>query len=367
MIKLDGSTGEGGGQILRTALSLSMVTGMGFRIDHIRAKRPKPGLLRQHLTAVNAAAEICNAQVDGAVPGSLSLHFVPGAIKAGEYKFAVGSAGSCTLVFQTVLPALMLASTPSRVIFEGGTHNGMAPPFQFIERAFLPQLKRMGVIVDARLERFGFYPAGGGRFVVDIHPVASLASSSSSALATINIESRGANVDGFAESFIAGVPGHVAQRELAAIGQAMSWPPDKLLMRGINDAHGPGNVVLITLAYEHITEVFAGFGERGVSAEAVAQRVIDEARRYMASGAAVSEHLADQLMLPFALAGSGMFTAAGATQHARTNADVIQKFLAVDIAITPRGTGAGRGADRDADRGADTNAGKDAVRFTFSR
>ena len=333
MIELDGSIGEGGGQILRTALSLSMVTGIPFRIDRIRAKRSKPGLLRQHLTSVNAATEVCGAHVEGAVLGSTCLTFAPGLVKAGEYKFAIGSAGSCTLVFQTVLPALMLANGVSRVTFEGGTHNQMAPPFHFIERAFLPQLQRMGVKVDARLERFGFYPAGGGRFTANITPVGL-----GMALVPINIEPRGALMDGFAESFFAGVPAHVAERELATVGRIMSWADEKLFIRGIDNARGPGNIVLLTLKHEHVTEVFAGFGEKGISSEAVASRVADEARCSLASDAAVGEHLADQLMIPFALTGGGSFTAVSASEHARTNAEVIQKFLAVEISIAPVNT-----------------------------
>jgi RNA 3'-terminal phosphate cyclase (ATP) len=346
MIELDGSIGEGGGQILRTALSLSMVTGIPFRIDRIRAKRSKPGLLRQHLTSVNAATEICGAHTEGAVLGSTCLTFTPGPVKAGEYKFAIGSAGSCTLVFQTVLPALMLANGVSRVTFEGGTHNQMAPPFHFIEHAFLPQLQLMGVTVDARLERFGFYPAGGGRFTANITPVGQGVT-----LKPTKIESRGTLINGFAESFFAGVPAHVAERELATVGRIMSWADEKLFIRGIDNARGPGNVVLLTLKHEHVTEVFAGFGEKGISSETVATRVANEARSYLASDAAIGEHLADQLMIPSALAGGGSFTAVSASEHARTNAEVIQKFLAVEISI------------------AAVNLGNphSAVRFGFSR
>ncbi len=341
MIELDGSLGEGGGQILRTALSLSMVTGTPFRIDRIRAKRSKPGLLRQHLTSINAATEVCGAKVEGATMGSSSLTFNPGEVRAGEYKFAIGSAGSCTLVFQTVLPALMLANGVSRVTFEGGTHNQMAPPYHFIERAFLPQLARMGVAVTTKLERFGFYPAGGGCFTAEIAGL-----TEAHALKPIVIESRGKWLTGFAESFITGVPTHVAERELATVGHIMSWPADKLFVRGIDNSRGPGNIVLLTLQHEHVTEVFAGFGEKGISSEAVATHVADEARRYLRAGAAVGEHLADQLMIPFALAGGGAFTAARASEHARTNADVIQKFLAVDILIEAIESSASDGSAR---------------------
>ncbi len=341
-VVLDGSLGEGGGQILRTALSLSMVTGIPFRIDHIRAKRPKPGLLRQHLTCVDAATAICGAQVQGAVLGATSVRFSPGAVKAGEYKFAIGSAGSCTLVFQTVLPALMLAARPSQVSFEGGTHNGMSPPFHFIERTFLPQLRRMGASVAVKLDRFGFYPAGGGRFLATISPVAELT--------PIHLDSRGASTDGFAESVIAGIPVGVAERELMVIGAGMGWANEKLHIRGIDQNQGPGNVVMITLAFEDTTEVFTAFGEKGISSESVANRAIHAAKDYLASGVAVSEHLADQLMIPFALAGSGSFVASQASEHARTNASVIKQFLALDIEM----------------ESLDSNSKTNATRFRFS-
>jgi len=170
MIWIDGSFGEGGGQILRTALSLSLATGIPFRIENIRAGRKNTGLLRQHLTAVRAAAEIGSAEVEGATLGSSALTFSPGAVRAGEYRFAVGTAGSGTLVFQTILPALLRAPAPSRVIIEGGTHNEFAPPFDFLATTLLPLIRRMGARVSLTLERYGFYPAGGGRFVAVIEP-----------------------------------------------------------------------------------------------------------------------------------------------------------------------------------------------------
>src|SRR6202140_4872670 len=159
MILIDGSIGEGGGQILRTALGLSMVTGQPFRIENIRAGRDKPGLLRQHLTAVNAAAEICGANVEGAAISSRELSFSPGNVKSGEYTFSIGSAGSTTLVLQTVLPALLAADGPSSLTLEGGTHNPHAPPIDFLEKAFVPLVNRMGPTVHVALERAGFYPA----------------------------------------------------------------------------------------------------------------------------------------------------------------------------------------------------------------
>jgi len=164
MITIDGSQGEGGGQILRSSLALSLVTGKPFSMEKIRAGREKPGLLRQHLTAVKAAAEVSRAQVEGNSIGSKTLFFVPGEIKAGSYRWAVGTAGSATLVLQTVLPCLLTADKTSNLILEGGTHNPYAPPYDFLAQAFLPVVNRMGPKASCSLERPGFYPAGGGKF-----------------------------------------------------------------------------------------------------------------------------------------------------------------------------------------------------------
>src|SRR5262245_11938020 len=170
MLTIDGSVGEGGGQILRSALSLSLVTGTPFRIDNIRGNRRKPGLLRQHLTAVEAAAAVGGAEVQGAVIGGGTLVFRPGHVRPGRYAFSVGTAGSATLVLQTILPALVTARSPSEVRIEGGTHNPLAPPFDFLAEVFLPLLERSGVRARATLERHGFHPAGGGSLSVTIEP-----------------------------------------------------------------------------------------------------------------------------------------------------------------------------------------------------
>jgi RNA 3'-terminal phosphate cyclase (ATP) len=332
MLKLDGSQGEGGGQILRTAVSLSMCTGLAFQIDNIRAKREKPGLMRQHLTAVLAAAKICGAEVAGAEVGSQTLVFVPGKIRAGDYAFSIGSAGSCTLVFQTILPALLHAEGPSRVKLQGGTHNPLAPPFPFLERAFVPLLRRMGATLSLRLVRHGFYPAGGGELVAEIQPA--------QRLDTINLTERGAPGACYAESLIAGLPAHVAQRELAAMGQALGWKEDQLRIRGLPGVQGPGNALVVTLEYAAVTEVFTAFGEKGLPAEAVAQNAVAEVRGYLSSEAAVGPHLADQLLLPMALAGGGCFTTSSVTAHTHTNAEIIRKFLALDIDIEPSGPSA---------------------------
>ncbi len=325
MIELDGALGEGGGQILRSALTLSMITGQAFCINNIRAGRKKPGLLRQHLVAVQAAAEISGATVTGAQLGSQTLVFAPKGIKGGDYQFAIGSAGSCTLVLQTVMLALLHADGPSTVRISGGTHNPMAPPAQFLERAYLPLLRKMGADIGIELLRAGFYPAGGGCIVVTIAPCAQLKQ--------LTLMERGERTNGYAEGFVAGLPGSIALRELECVGLGMGWSGEQLRMRGLPADQGPGNALLITLEYEHASEVFCAFGEKMVRAETVAKDAMHEARRYMASNAAVGEHLADQLMLPMALAGGGGFTADVISQHATTNAEVIGRFLPVAITL----------------------------------
>lgn len=323
MIELDGAAGEGGGQILRTSLALSMITGQPFRIRNIRANRSKPGLMRQHLVAVQAAQQVSNASVTGAHVGAMELGFVPGPIAAGDYDFAIGTAGSCTLVLQTIVLALLHAGQPSTVRISGGTHNAMAPPVQFLQRAYLPLLGRMGADVGIELLRYGFYPAGGGVVTASVQPCARLA--------PIECIERGALVDGYAEAFFAGIPSSVGTRELAQVGAALGWDKRQLRLRGLPGEQGPGNALLLTLDYEQQTGVFAAFGARGISAEAVADQALAEARSYIASGAAVGEHLADQLMLPLALAGGGRFTLSTVSRHALTNAAVIERFLPVSV------------------------------------
>jgi len=319
MLQLDGSAGEGGGQILRTALGLSLVTGTPFVLDRIRAGREKPGLLRQHLTAVEAAMQIGRADVSGAALGSRALKFKPAGVTPGSYAFAVGTAGSATLVLQTVLPALLCAPGPSTLTLEGGTHNAWAPPYDFLEKAFLPLLGRMGARVSVKLERRGFYPAGGGRFTVAVEPVASLS--------RLDLRERGAlkAIRGWA--VVSGLPVSIAHRELKLVERAFSVDPNRL--KALEEARpvGPGNAVMIEVESGHVTELFTGFGEKRVSAEAVAERVCAETKAYLDSGAPVGEYLADQLLIPLAMAGGGSFTAAPLSSHAVTNIDVIEKFM----------------------------------------
>jgi RNA 3'-terminal phosphate cyclase (ATP) len=322
-IELDGSRGEGGGQILRTALTLSMITGVPFRIERIRAKRAKPGLLRQHLTAVNAAAEVCHAQMSGAEPGSQALSFSPGKIEGGDYRFAIGTAGSCTLVLQTVLPALWFADRESTLAVSGGTHNPAAPPADFLIQTWLPLLHTMGIDMAIEIVRHGFYPAGGGEIRATIRP--------SKVLRPMDLGPRGDLIEIKATAIVAGVPGAVARRELERLSAQLGVLDQEI--RNLSSREGPGNVLMVALRYPSLTELFTGFGERGLPAEAVADRVAKDVRAYRDSSASVGEHLADQLLLPMALAGGGRFSTTAVSSHLRTNLEVIEKFLPVEFEV----------------------------------
>ncbi len=319
MLVINGAMGEGGGQILRSALALSLCLGRPFRISNIRATRRRPGLMPQHLVAVKAAAIIGEADVQGAAKGCSDLEFIPHTIKPDEYHFDIGTAGSTTLVLQTILPALLTASGPSQIYLQGGTHNPLAPPFDFFERAFLPLLNRMGPRIQAHLQRPGFYPVGGGIVEVSITPTP--------ALKPLTLLERGEIVSQRAWAMLSRLPEHIAQRELNVIGNQLGLHNSNLEVRHV-EAKGAGNAVTVLIESEHVTEVFGGIGERGVTAETVAAGVVTAVRRYLTAAVPVGEYLADQLLLPLALTGSGSFITLKPSRHTTTNIAVIEQFTA---------------------------------------
>ena len=332
MIRIDGSEGEGGGQILRTSLALSLATGTPFTLTNVRAGRKRPGLLRQHLTCVNAAAEIGGAEVAGAEMGSREVTFRPGAIRGGFYRFAVGSAGSACLVLQSVLPALLFADQPTTVTVEGGTHNPFAPPADFLARSFLPLLGKMGAKVALRLDRAGFYPAGGGSVTLTVEPVAGLR--------PLELLARGPIRRRRATAMIAHLPRHVGERELAVVKRKLGYADDETEVLVIKDSPGPGNVIMIEMESDSVVEIATGFGETNVRAEAVAERAVKDARRYLAHDVPVGKHLADQLLLPLALAGGGVVRTLPLSRHTTTNAAIVERFLGVGTTVTEEADGA---------------------------
>jgi RNA 3'-terminal phosphate cyclase (ATP) len=330
MLTIDGSYGEGGGQIIRTSLALSLVTGTPFRVQHVRANREKPGLRQQHLTAVNAAAEIGQARVEGAAVGSREFTFVPGRVSAGDYIFDIGTAGSATLVIQTVLPPLMMASGPSILRIEGGTHNVHAPPFEFLERTFLPLVSRMGPQVFIELERYGFYPPGGGRFNVLIEPAAGWQ--------RLELLHRGEILSQRARALVVNLPETIAG-ELAVIKEKMGWSDKQLQIEISDNAISRGTAALIEIESEQLTEVFIRVGERGVRAEIIAEEAVEEALAYLKTEAPVGKHLADQLLIPMALAGGGSFATGSFSLHTSTNIEIIKRFLDIKITGSQRANG----------------------------
>jgi RNA 3'-terminal phosphate cyclase (ATP) len=330
MITIDGSFGEGGGQIVRSSLALALVTGQPVEINHIRAGRSKPGLMRQHLTAVQAAAQVGQAAVDGAALGSSHLVFRPRGVVAGDYHFPIGTAGSTTLVLQTVLPALIVADGPSRLVLEGGTHNPAAPPFEFLARTFLPIVNRMGPRVSATLQRPGFYPAGGGRIEVAIEPARQFS--------PLVLLERGEVTECRVRALVANLPRHIADRECRQIARRTDWDDSCFQVQEIKGAPGPGNVVTIEIGTPHLVEVFTGFGARGVRAEAVADAALRQARRYLDADVPVGEHLADQLLLPLGISAArggpgGTFRSFALSPHAATHIEVLRAFLDLRIEL----------------------------------
>lgn len=320
-VKIDGAQGEGGGQILRSSLSLSALTGRPVSLDNVRAGRSRPGLMRQHLTALNAAVEICGARCQGAEIGSTQVTFEPGALRPGRYQFAVGTAGSACLVLQTVLLPLLLAGEKSELVLEGGTHNPWAPPFDFLQETFLPVLQRMGARVSLRLIRPGFYPAGGGRLEVTIEPTRRLK--------PLELLERGGDCALSARVLIAHLPQTIAEAQARLLHSALPIAEGRCRIEPLASGACAGNAVLVRAESEHHTELFCGFGRRGVSSKRVVSELAEEVRQYLESQAPVGIHLADQLVVPFALAGSGAFRTTAVSSHTSTNLEVVQRFLNV--------------------------------------
>jgi RNA 3'-terminal phosphate cyclase (ATP) len=331
VLVLDGGFGEGGGQILRSALALSVVTGQPFRIERIRANRSRPGLLRQHLAAVHAAAEVSDATLSGDTLGSQTLEFRPRTIRHGRFRFDVGSAGSATLVLQTVLLPLWKASGPSELELRGGTDNPFAPPFDFLATTYLPVLQSMGAHATVTLERHGFYPRGNGAFTAKVEPVHSWRE--------LDLRQRGKVLAVMARAVVADLPPTIAQRELRVLREELSLPDEALITEVLPPGQGPGNIVLVHVECEAITEVFASFGARGVRAEDVARDACAQVRSYLQADVAVGPHLADQLLLPLAFA-KGRFSTLPLTSHAQTNRHVIEKFVDVQVRVAARGASA---------------------------
>jgi RNA 3'-terminal phosphate cyclase (ATP) len=347
-VEIDGSRGEGGGQILRTSLALSMITGRPLRMTQIRAGRAKPGLRRQHLTCVQAAARLCGARVTGDRVGSQALEFEPGPIVTGggaplELVIDIGTPGSTSLVVQTILVPAIAAGVALTACVLGGTHNPMAPPFDFLDRVFLPHLRAMGADVAMTLDRYGFVSGGGppGRDWHD-EPTPNrgqltLTIGGGGALRPIQLLETGPITARRATAVLARLPTHVGERELGVVRERLGFAQEDCHVLELAGAGGPANVLMLEVERASGRELVTGLGERGLRAELVAERACDELAAFLRADVPVGEHLADQLLLPLAVAGGGRFRCAPLSSHAVTNIDTIQRFLDVPIRVIPDG------------------------------
>lgn len=318
-IVIDGSFGEGGGQILRSSLTLSMITQTPIEIHSIRAGRKVSGLRKQHLTCVRAAGEICGAEITGDHLGSSGITFTPGRIQAGSYRFATGSAGSAFLVFQTLFPALMIQNEPSHLTLQGGTHNHMAPPAEFLERSFLGTLRRAGAHSSLKLNRYGYYPVGGGEVEVAIDPAK---------LTPLYIDGISPVEKISGETVIIRKSKTVAEIQEQELKNVI---PDILVVQLTPPSVGPGNSVTVTVHRNEIEQVFTGFGKKNTPPLITARVAAKKALAYINAGVFCDAHLTDQLMIPLVLAGGGSFTCPKPTLHATTNAEIISIFTGVEV------------------------------------
>jgi len=336
LITLDGSSGEGGGQILRTALTLSLLTGQPFRIVKIRANRDKPGLRPQHLKAVEAAARLGQAEVVGGSVGSRDLTFRPGKLEPGDLKIDIGTAGATALVLQTIhLPLALRASGPVRVSLTGGTYNESAPSFPFLETTWRAHMAAIGLPVALAMPRAGFYPEGGGSLEAWIEP---------GIPRPLVLENRGelVKIRGLAETIrLPGVGRRMADRALESLAErGFSAEIDASTLPGI----GPAAAITLTAEFTKAPPVsFVGLGKRGKPAEVVADDAVSQLSAYLdVAGAAVDLHSADQILLPLVFAeGRSVFTVTEVTQHLRTNVETITAFLDKPIRLESLENGEG--------------------------
>jgi RNA 3'-phosphate cyclase len=332
LLEINGALGEGGGQVLRSSLTLSILTGRPIFIRNIRANRSKHGLLAQHLKSVDAASAVSKANVEGAALGSTSLTFRPHEVRSGRYKFDIGTAGATSLVFQTIFLPLSKAVAASSVIITGGTHVRWSPCFHFMEMQWLPYMQRMGFNADIELHSAGFYPQGGGRINTVIRPVTTIA--------PLNLIKRGKLIRITGISAVANLNREIAERQkrqalgrLVSLSGTLGLPEIQIKIQEF-PSPTKGTVLLLLAQFENGSACYYALGELGKPAERVADEAIDALLEFLDTDAALDQYLADQLLLPLSFAGApSILHTSQITQHLLTNAEIIRTFLPVSISI----------------------------------
>ena len=331
MVEIDGAIGEGGGQVLRSALTLSIMTEQPTRIVNIRSRRSQPGLLPQHLKSVDAAAAISKAHVEGAHLGSTSLLFEPGEIRSGRYKFDIGTAGSTSLVLQTIFLPLCKASSASTVIITGGTHVPWAPCHHFLAWHWLEMMKAIGFSADIKLDQAGFYPEGGGRITATIRPA--------SGISPLRMVERGKPTGIHGLSAVANLSNEIAERQKRRALQRLQpqFPNVRIKIEQLPSKY-KGTVLLLIAEYEsnngYAQCCFYSLGQLGKPAERVADEAVDAFLTFRSTGAAVDQYLADQLLLPLAFASrDSEIHTSQITPHLLTNAEIIRLYMPSRIDI----------------------------------
>ena len=329
-IHIDGSLGEGGGQILRTSLALAALLRQPVKIENIRANRPKSGLKTQHLAGVLALAKITDAELKGAHKHSTRVEFIPRTIKGGNYRFEISTAGSASMLLGAILPALLFAPQSSEITITGGTHVPFSPPFHYLDKVFLPALRKLGGMVELELVRWGFYPKGGGEIKAYVKPCRGLQG--------LELMQRGKLQDlQISACSSIHLPDHIAQREIVHVEKSLEG------YKGIINSSSyacqsfsPGNFVFLEADYEHTVAGFGVLGKRGKPAEEVAEEACQAFKDFEQTSVTVDSHLADQLILYMALAhGKSIIITEKATSHLMTNIDIIKKFLSTKIYLDP--------------------------------
>jgi RNA 3'-phosphate cyclase len=329
MIEIDGSFGEGGGQILRTALSLSAVLGQQVRITNIRARRPRPGLAPSHVTSIEAVAQLCDAEVDNLYPGSKEIVFKPGQLTGGSFEFDVGTAGSISLVLQScLLPAALSRSTVT-VTVKGGTDVNWSPPIDYMRLVHLPILARFGPSCDLEISARGFYPEGGGEVTLEVSPVAKLGG--------VDLSTRGELLSIQGVAFAQNLPEHVVSRIKHATLKALLDFKNVRIDSDIRRGHSTGAGIVLAAVCDCAVVGESALGAKGIRSEALGENCAVDLRETLNSGTSVDEHMQDQILPYMALAEErSVILTDELTEHTKTNMRVIEKLLGREFAITEK-------------------------------